>query len=48
MIKKILVILLSLMVSPTFASELVINFNGNLVDKKCEIKQSEIIVQFIP
>ncbi|AFH93382.1 TPA: fimbrial protein [Providencia stuartii] len=48
MIKKILVILLSLMVSPAFASELVINFNGNLVDKKCEIKQSDITVQFIP
>ncbi|MEI9535625.1 fimbrial protein [Moellerella wisconsensis] len=48
MIKKILVILVSLIVAPAFANDLIINFNGNLVDKKCEIKQSDITVQFIP
>ncbi len=48
MIKNILVILVSLMAVPVFASDLIINFNGNLVDKKCEIKQSDITVQFIP
>lgn len=48
MIKNILVILSVIMTPIAFANDLIINFNGNLVDKKCEIKQSDITVQFIP
>ncbi|HEF8774330.1 fimbrial protein [Providencia manganoxydans] len=48
MIKGIIFALFFAIVPIAFSSDLLINFNGNLVDKKCEIKQSDITVQFIP
>lgn len=48
MIKFIFSILIITMTPIAFSSDLLINFNGNLIDKKCEIKQSEITIQFIP
>ncbi|WP_272691602.1 fimbrial protein [Providencia sp. PROV143] len=48
MIKFIFFILIITMTPIAFSSDLLINFNGNLIDKKCEIKQSEITIQFIP
>lgn len=49
MIKFVFPFILSIFVMiPAYSADLLINFNGNLVDKKCDIKRSDITVQFIP